>query len=252
MPEGALEHYAPVMGFEEYVTQPFVLPLEPRDAERDGEVDLYLPDDEGPQPAVVFVHGGPLPPELSIAPSEWPVFRGYGALAATRGAVGVVVDHGLHSPAHYSKAADEVAAAVETARAHPRVDADRVALWFFSGGGPMLADWLRNPPGWVRCLAASYPVAATPPEWHVDARFNPIEAVNAGSPPIVLTRAGKENPDIASTVEAFAEAARAKARLEIIDVPNGQHSFDTLDHTEESRRAIEQAFDLVLRISRFD
>jgi hypothetical protein len=42
-------------------------------------------------------------------------------------------------------------------------------------------------------------------------------------------------------------AAHARgARLEIIDVPNGQHAFDILNHTDESRRAVERAIDMVL------
>jgi acetyl esterase/lipase len=233
------------MGFEDYIAQPFVLPLEPRDAVRDGNADLYLPDATEPRPAVVFVHGGPLPAEVSPTPREWPVFRGYGALTAAWGSVGVVVEHGLHSPADYPKAADELSAAVEAARAHPGVDASRVALWSFSGGTPLLADWLRAPPEWLRCLAASYPMPVPPPEWQVDPRFDPIAALGANSPPIVLTRVGRENPAIATGVEAFVDAARRTTRLEVVDVPSGQHAFDTLDHTEESRRAVEKALETV-------
>ena len=38
------------------------------------------------------------------------------------------------------------------------------------------------------------------------------------------------------------EAARANgAALEVIEVPGGQHGFDSVDHTEESRAAVAQA-----------
>lgn len=43
-------------------------------------------------------------------------------------------------------------------RAHSRVDADRVALWLFSGAGPLAAEYLRRPPKWLRCLALTYPL----------------------------------------------------------------------------------------------
>jgi len=227
---------------------PFVLPTVDRPAERHGSVDLYLPDASGPRPAVVYVHGGPLPADQRPTPRDWPVFHGYGSAAAARGAVGVTVDHRLHGRDAYPIAAADVAAAVEQVRADPRVDADRVALWFFSGGGLLSADWLRTPPGWLRCLAASYPVLAPLPVLDVEPRFRSTEAVaGAGELPIVLTRVGRERPDIAAGVEAFVEAARAcSARLEIVDVPDGQHAFDILDDTDESRAAIERALDLVL------
>jgi acetyl esterase/lipase len=225
---------------------PFVLPIDIRAAERHGAVDLYLPDAGEPRPAVVFVHGGPVPADQHPTPRGWPIFQSYASIMAARGVVGVTVDHRLHAPTDYPLAADNVAAAVELTRAHPGVDADRVAIWFFSGGGPLLADWLRTPPEWLRCVAATYPLLAAPPG--ADARFQPAEAVaGAGALPIVLTRAGRDYPLITSTIEAFVAAAHAcEARLEIIDVPDGQHSFDVLDHTDESRKAVERAIDAVL------
>jgi acetyl esterase/lipase len=228
--------------------KPFVVPIEPRAVERHGTIDLYLPEASQPRPAVVFVHGGPIPAELRPTPRDWPVYRGYGSIAAARGVVGVTVDHRLHDPASYPLAATDVAAAVDVVRAHPRVDADRVAVWFFSGGGLLSADWLRTPPEWLRCVAATYPVLAVRPGRGVDPRFQPIEAVAAaGTLPIVLTRVGRERPQIAAGVDAFVSAARAcKARLEIVDVPDGQHGFDMLDHNDGSRRAVEQALDSVL------
>src|SRR5689334_23043969 len=120
---------------------PFVLPVEPVVPERHGTIDLYLPQAAAPRPAVVFVHGCPVPVDLRPTPLDWPVYRGYGSLAATRGVVGVTVDHRLHDLAGYALAADDVQAAVDTVRADPRVDPDRLAVWFFSGGGLLLADW---------------------------------------------------------------------------------------------------------------
>jgi acetyl esterase/lipase len=229
--------------------QPFVLPIDVHPAERHGSVDLYLPEATRPAPAIVFVHGGPIPAELRPTPREWPVYQGYASLAAAQGAVAVMVDHRLHSPTAYPLAADDVAAAVELARKDPRVDPERVAIWGFSGGGPLLADWLREPPSWLRCVAATYPVLALPPSWGAGPRFDPVEAVGAGSPPIVLTRVGREDPRFAATVEAFVAAASAsEARLEILDVPDGRHGFDYLDHTEQSRAAVRNAFTRLLAL----
>jgi len=222
--------------------KPFVLPVPPVEPERRGPVDFYLPSEPEPRPAIVFVHGGPVPPDRTPTPRDWPVFRGYGSLAAGQGCVGVTVDHRLHHPGAYPEAADDVAAAVEQARADPRVDPDRVALWVFSGGGPLITDWLRAPKPWLRCVAATYPLLAGFPGFPADPRFLPAQAA-ATTVPVVLTRVGLENPAIAATVEAFIDAARAGGTpLTIIDVPHGHHSFDIIDDTEESREAVESAF----------
>jgi acetyl esterase/lipase len=228
-----------------------VLPVEVRVAERQGVVDLYFPDRaSGPCPAVVFVHGGPVAADLRPTPRDWPLYRGYGSAVAESGAVGVTVDHRLHDVAGYPLAAADVSAAVQGVREDERVDAGRVAIWFFSGGGLLLADWLRTPPGWLRCVAATYPVLAPLPGWEVDPRFRPAQAVvSAGDLPIVLTRAGRERPQVAATVEAFTRTAgHCEAQLEIIDVPGGRHGFDMLDHTDESRQAVRRALDAVLAI----
>ena len=88
------------------------------------------------------------------------------------------------------------------------------------------------------------------PGWEVDPRFRPVQTVtSAGDLPIVLTRVGRERPQIAATVDEFTSAAgRCGARLEIIDVPGGQHGFDMLDHTDESRQAVRRALNAVLTI----
>ena len=118
-----------------------------------------------------------------------------------------------------------------------------MAPWFFSGGGLLSGDWLAQPPEWLRCLALRYPMPAPLPGWQVDARFRPVEAVrSAGSLPILLTRVGRERADIADTVTAFtASAQRSGVALDVIDVPDGPHSFDILDHTQRSPDAVTEA-----------
>ncbi len=229
--------------------QPFVVPVPAREPQRQGTVDLYLPEDDTPHPAIVFVHGGPVPADRRPTPRDWPVFRGYGALAATRGVVGVTLDHRLHSLADYPHAAEDVASAVAFVRSIPRVDADRIAVWHFSGAGLLLADWLREPAPWLRCAAATYPLLALPSGSAVDPRFDPIAALATTGPrlPVVLTRAGKERPALAEAVERFVAAARThQVRLALVDVPDGQHGFDMLDHTDASRDAVERAMNLVI------
>jgi acetyl esterase/lipase len=227
--------------------RPLVLPVPLRAPERHGPADIYPPDDVTvPRPGILFVHGGPVPAELRPTPRDWPMFQGYASLVAARSVVGMTADLRLHSPADYPLAEDDLRSAIDTLRTDPRVDPDRIALWFFSGGALLSTSWLRDPPPWLRCLALTYPGLIPFPGWTVDPRFRPVEAVpSAGPLPIILTRAGRDFPPVTEGTRLFLAAA-PETPIEIIDVPEGQHSFDILDNTDQSREAINRAADLVL------
>ncbi len=230
---------------------PLVLPVEAVEPVREGALDWYLPPgppglpgDSGPGlvPAVVFVHGGPVPDWLEPKPRAWPSYRAYGAWAARSGFVGVTFDHGFDGYEAFDVALDDIGAAVEATRAHPRVDPEQIVIWGFSGAGMLLGRWLANPPGWLRGVAVSYP-CCRPLETVTSAPLSMAEAVDdAGVLPILLTRVGLERDEVAATVDEFVAAATAAgARLAIIDVPNGQHGFDQIDPGEESQDAVRGA-----------
>lgn len=226
---------------------PFVVDVATPPVERHGVWDLYDPVAGEPRPAVVFVHGGPLPPGLPVTPRDWPTYRGHGALAAAAGLVGITLDHSLRALTDLPAAHGVVEQAVEAARADSRVDGDRVAVWAFSGGAPLLSPWLARPPAWLRCLAATYPVLDSFPDFELPDGFRPVDALGAGSPlPFVLTRVGLEAAPIAAGVARFLAAAESsRLRLTVVDVPHGHHGFDTLDPGPESAGAVRSALDAV-------
>ena len=209
-------------------------------------MDLYLPAAaDRPRPAVVVVHDG----------SDRPA-PGYGSVPAARGVVGATVDVDLDGgPDAYERADARVRTAIGQVRDDRRVDAGRIALWFFADSGLLSAEWLRNPPEWLRCVALTHPLLDVLPDRTAGPRFRPITAVEvvgvaaavgvagamrAGELPIVLTRVRGERPGIATAVEAFvATAEAAKADLTIVDVAAGRH-------TDEARRAFTVAVDRVL------
>ncbi|MGC1211608.1 MAG: hypothetical protein WA890_10150 [Micromonospora sp.] len=229
----------------QFVLSPPAAPVERHDA-----VDLYLPPGEGSRPAVVVVHGVPLPPDAPD-PRDSPLYRGYGPLLAEQGVVAALPSLPVQTPTELPAAAEQLRAAVELVRADPRVDPDRLVLWFFSGSGLLLGDWLRDPPTWLRGLAATYPLLAPLPGWLVDARFRPVDALDAAAdvPPLVLTRAGRDRPEILAATDAFmAAATRRGTPVRLVDVPDGRHGFDMLDHTDQSRHAVRTARDAVLAL----
>ncbi|MER5637758.1 alpha/beta hydrolase [Kitasatospora sp. NPDC002227] len=228
--------------------RPFVLDAAEAPRVRTGLVDLHLPAAEGPRPAVLLVHGGPLPRGLTPTPRDWPLYLGYARLLAGRGLVGAVLDHRLHGLSDYPTASEDLAEAVGLLRADPRVDPDRIALWFFSGAGLLLSPYLAAPAPWLRCVAATYPVLAPLPGWAgVDPAFDPAAALPmAGALPVVLTRAGLESPEIAATVAGFLDAADGcGAAVELVDAPHCRHGFDCSEPTEEARGAVRQAMEAV-------
>ncbi|MDX6262119.1 MAG: hypothetical protein QOH84_3807 [Kribbellaceae bacterium] len=224
--------------------QPFVLDVaqgaEHR-VDRVGELDFHRPAGTARTGAILLVHGGPGPADLEVSPRDWPVFQGYAAAIAQRGQVAVVVDHSLiRGLDQLTTAADDVEAAVGVLRADPQVDPERVVLWFFSGAGLLAGEWLDSRPDWLRGVVLTYPLLATPPG--VDELVSAAEVIGKHKDlPVLLTRVGREREELARPVAEFVSAGGAA--LDIIDVPKGQHGFDMLDHSEESRAAVTKALD---------
>ncbi|MEV0645414.1 alpha/beta hydrolase [Phytomonospora sp. NPDC050363] len=227
---------------------PFVLDSPDVPRERHGHWDLCLPDADGPRPLVVFVHGGPVNPSWPASPRDWHVYRGYGAQAAARGFTAAVVDHRLYGVEAYPQAYEDVLEAVEGARADERVDAGSVAVWVFSGGGPMLAPLLRERPGWLKALGATYPALDAFTDAELPQGFRPLELVPEGTPiPLVFTRVGLEHDFLAAAQPKFVELmSGGPVEVEVVEVPNGVHGFDHTDYTAESREAVELALTKVL------
>lgn len=224
--------------------QPFVLDVaqgaEHR-VDRVGELDFYRPAGTARTGAILLVHGGPGPAHLEVSPRDWPVYQGYATAIAQRGQVAVLANHSLiHGLDQLATAADDVEAAVGVLRADPQVDPERVVLWFFSGAGLLAGEWLDSRPDWLHAVALTYPLLATPPG--VDELVSAAEVIGKHKDlPVLLTRVGREREELARPVAEFVSAGGAA--LDIIDVPKGQHGFDMLDHSEESRAAVTKALD---------
>lgn len=221
---------------------PFVLETEPSQPQQIGTVDLYLPTAPVPAPLVVLVHGGPMKTPPRLPPTRWPVYVGYSSLLRSQGAAVAMFNHGLLNGD--DAAPGDLRIAIDTARNADGVDADRVVLWFFSGGGVLSPAYLNATPGWLRGLAFSYAVLDDDdPEWDPRAAIHPGVRV-----PLLVTRVGQENAGLVEGQQQFLDkAARLDVPTTVIDVPNGRHAFDAADPTPESQNAVRKAAHWVLK-----
>ncbi|WP_104526458.1 dienelactone hydrolase family protein [Blastococcus atacamensis] len=125
-----------------------------------GDFDLYLPEQGGRPPVVLLVHGlFQQPPPVS--PRGTPFFRAYASQLAQRGVAAAMIDHELTGGLHYPEAAATLDKALSVVRGRSDVDGDKVAIWFFSGGGPLAFPILVAGHDWLRCVALTYPLSPT-------------------------------------------------------------------------------------------
>ena len=227
------------------------------------KMDLYAPAGEPRRlPAVVFVHGGPIP--RGSAPKDWGVFRSYGELAAASGFIGITFNHRYHGPADMSAAEADTRAAIAYVRANAdrlHVDQDRLAVWVYSGGGPLVSWVLREALPYIRCIVTYYavldlqqPPGPLPPGVTDEMlrRYSPVAYLRDNKdrlPPLFVARAGRDTAWLNGSIDRFvAEALSANLSIEVMNHPHGQHAFDILDADSRSREIIARTID-VLRTS---
>jgi acetyl esterase/lipase len=229
------------------------------DAGQPLHMDVCAPS--GPQrpcPAVVLIHGGPIP---KMGAKNMGVFVSYGELLAASGFTAVTFDHRFLAPDRLADAAQDVADLVGHVRANADslgVDPERLALWAFSGGGPFLAAPLRDRPAWLRAVVAYYAVLdlQQPPSGVDDGlgpdvrrTFSAVDALGEpahGAPPLLVARAGLDNGWINGGIDRFVQAAVSKgATIDLLNHPDGRHGFDILDDDERSKQIIRRTVEFL-------
>jgi dipeptidyl aminopeptidase/acylaminoacyl peptidase len=221
--------------------RPFVLPHEPVEPDRVGDLDLYLPATT-PAPAVLMVHGGPVPIEREVRPPQWPAYRGYAALLAQAGLVGGMFEHGFVDEDSLGTARDNIRAAAQALLDDPHVDPDRFGMWFFSAGGLFMGSVLADPPAWRLAAAAGTYAAVADPD--LDDPDLPRASVTAerSDIPLLLVRPEHDFDWIVEATDDLLERCTTAGRaVDVIEVPGGHHGFETVDDTDESREAVRRS-----------
>jgi acetyl esterase/lipase len=220
--------------------------------------DLYLPPDAAVSPTVIFIHGG-IPEGVPIVPKDGGVFVSWAQLMATSRMAGVTFNHRMRwdngfVPGSVEKATDDLADLIRYLRDNAselHLDADRICLFAFSAGGPMLAaPILEQYPG-VRCLVGFYACLGdtTPPDAKDAARYSAIRALNMRQgevPPMFIASAGQDLPLMNDSIDAFVKRARELGTsIQFTTHPKGLHGFDILNDDDTSRAIIGQSLEFI-------
>jgi acetyl esterase/lipase len=221
------------------------------------KLDVYMPGALGVsdrRPVVVFVVGGV---GAGVEPRTWPGYASWGRLAAASGFIGVTFTHRLGFPKRYYKeAASDLRDLLGFLRTHAEayhLDAGRVALVVYSGGGPLLTVPFRDRPASVRCIVGFYPfldtdhvdpvAAQTPPDEVRE--FSPLRHLEpaASMPPVLILRAGRDGiAGVNASIDRFAvEALSRNLPFTLANHPDGEHGFDARNDVPRTRELIAQA-----------
>ena len=231
------------------------------DVHADVHADVYVPQSTTPQrrAAVLLVHGGPVP--VGANPKSWQMFRDLGRLLAASGFVGVTFNHSLHAPTAYFAAQADVAALIDYVRANAEelnVDPDKLILWVFSGGGPLLTVGLDPRRSYLRGHIVYYGVLDFELLGNPETKAVPREILERLSPllqlrkhgcrvPVLLARAGRESfPKLNDTIEAFLiEALAQSVDVELLNHARGEHAFDIRNDDPRTREIIGRTLEFI-------
>ncbi len=219
---------------------------------RELKLDLYIPEvaKRRTVPTVVLAHGLVAPDQAPFL-KDTTAFIGQARWIAAHGLIVAVPELGSPArgpqPDQWFVGAKEVAENFEEALAFVRreaathqIDPERLCVMAFSGGGLWgLRPALRDPPPWLKCAVAYYPMLAAPGSQPRE--LVPLELLRATRRPVplLLVRAGRDVPALNSSIDAFVrEAQRRNAPLTLIDLPDAHHGFDSMDDVEASRDAM--------------
>ena len=226
--------------------------------------DLYSPKEPAPRPAVVLIHGGPVP--AGSGPKGMGSFLSIGELVAASGLAAIVFNHRFHGAPMLVDAAGDVRDLLRHVResaADLGIDPERIALWAFSGGGPFLSSTLKDAPGYVRALVAYYALLdmqvrpsgvepGSPNDLSDETRraYSPAYHVASGArvPPMLIARAGLDHPWLNGSIDRFVASALEKnAPLDLMNHAAGRHGFDILDDDDRSREILARTLAFLTR-----
>ena len=227
------------------------------------KMDVYSPPGArgARRPAVIFIHGGRIPPNLLTTPKDWGAYVSFGQLVAASGFVGVTFNHRFYTWDSLADSQADLTDLIAYVREHAEslgVDRERIVLWSVSAGGIFLSRPLKERPPYVRCVVAYYSEldlqgqrASAPPSVTDETlkEFSPVYHLTRGDkgfPPFFIARAGLDDPVLNAGQDRFVQAALSKnLTFEVLNHATGHHGFDVEDDNERSREIIRRTLDFI-------
>ncbi len=193
------------------------------------KMDVYYPPDMkagAKLPVVIFVNGVGIP-----TLKDWQVYVDWGRLTAAAGMI--AINHQSRSAGEAAADAADLVAYVRSNAATLKIDENKIGIWACSAnvrvGLPLAMDESRK---YVRTAVMYYGVMDS-------------EKVRYDVP-MLVARAGQDIPLINNTIDAYITRAIAQdAPLTLISYADGQHAFDILDNTDQSREIVKQTLDFL-------
>jgi len=212
------------------------------------------------RPAVIFIHGGRIPPNLRTTPKEWGAYVSFGQLVAASGFVGVTFNHRFYTWESLSDSQSDLMDLITYIRNNATslgVDKDRIILWAVSAGGIFLSHPLRDSHPFIRSIVAYYaeldlenerkaaPASVTDETLR---EYSPLHHLrNSRSvPPIFIARAGLDDADFNNGIDRFVQLALSRnLTIQVVNHPTGHHGFDIEDNNERSREIIKRTIEFI-------
>jgi acetyl esterase/lipase len=209
------------------------------------KADIYLPAARGTYPVVLLVSGGSV--------NDWRTAAFYSSLArvlAAEGLAAVSFDKRLARDRNAVPTASDdtlvLADYLKTNAAKYGLDTSRLCTWHFSAGGTIAGTMLgeKSP---AACVVLTYAILSLG-DGDQDPQLAPHSALvrarerGEAFPPTLIVRAGRDQKIINDSIDAFVATALAKnAPVTLINYPAGDHGFEILNDTDETRRVIAQS-----------
>jgi acetyl esterase/lipase len=223
--------------------------------------DLYLPAGakQGESfPAVILISGG----GIEGAPYDWRdagVYNSYGRILAASGFAAIAYSKRYARGSSAEHGISDTGDLVVYVREHAgefHVEKDHLGYWAFSAGGGVIASVLAESTPTTRGVVCFYCVAEADTSGlsSEDAEkkrrtFSSVYQVQQDGhafPPLLIARAGLDNPGLNAGIDALVSTALAKnLSIEVLNHREGRHGFDVLDSNERSREIIRRAVEFL-------